>query len=170
MQRFAPGTPVREIKVRLDGSEVNFECELVALDSHLAVVLYVVKAGSSFTTPVRLPPGSSSFGYFWPRRSYSAYRILDPAGTLLAHRFDAVTEVRISREEVRYRDLVLDWWVLPREGLREEDRDEYEEAMQAGNIPLPWQTRAEAATRRLRFGHRSIIREIEAIERRLQLP
>jgi hypothetical protein len=167
VQRFPPGTMVRETKVRLDGSELSFECELLALDSHLAVVLFRVKGGSSFNTPVKFPPGSLSYGYFWPRRSYNAYRILGPDGTLIAHRFDAVTDVSISRKEVRYRDLVLDWWVLPGQPLLEEDREDYDAAVANGVVPPPWRARAELASRRLRSGHREVIREIASIERDL---
>lgn len=165
MQRFPPGTVVRETKVRLDGSEVSFDCELLALDSHLAVVLFRVKAGSSFKTPVKFPPGSLSYGYFWKRRTYNAYRILGPDGTLIAHRFDAVTDVAISREEVRYRDLVLDWWVLPGQPLLEEDREDYDAAVANGDIPARWQARAGLASRRLHSGFRDVIREIASIER-----
>lgn len=167
VQRFPPGTLVRETKVRLDDSEVSFDCELLALDSHLAVVLFRVPGGSSFNTPVRFPPGSLSYGYFWPRRAYNAYRILGPGGELIAHRFDAVTDVTISQEEVRYRDLVLDWWVLPGQPLLEEDRDDYETAIREGCLPAPWRQRADAASRRLHAGYRQVIREIAAIERQL---
>ncbi len=167
VQRFPPGTTVCETKVRLDGTEVSFECELLALDSHRAVVLFRVPGGSSFNTPVRFPPGSLSYGYFWKRRGYNAYRILGPDGALIAHRFDAVTEVSLSRDEIRYRDLVLDWWVLPGQPLLEEDRDDYDAAIADGRIPSHWQTQADAASRRLHSGYRQVIREIESIEREL---
>ena len=167
VERFPPGTMVREVKVRLDGSEVGFDCELLALDSQRAVVLFRVPGGSSFNTPVRFPPGSLSFGYFWKRRAYNAYRILGPDGAPIAHRFDAVTDVYISREEIRYRDLVLDWWVLPGQPLLEEDREDYDAAIAEGRIPSQWQKQADGASRRLYAGYRQIIREIAALEREL---
>jgi hypothetical protein len=167
VQRFPPGTMVREVKVRLDGSEVAFDCELLGLSPNVAVVLFRIPGGSSFHTPVHFPPGSLSYGYFWKRRPYNAYRIIGPDGSVIAHRFDAVTDVSLSPGEIRYRDLVLDWWILPGRELLEEDRDEFLEAIEAGLIAPPWVREAEAAGRTIRSQSRRLVREMEGLEQSL---
>jgi predicted RNA-binding protein associated with RNAse of E/G family len=108
-----------------------------------------------------------SHGWFWVRKPYNLYRMRQPDGTLLAHRFDAVADVRLSAATIEYRDLVLDWWVMPDGTLIEEDRDELDALVAAGKLPATDVAAAEVAARAIFSRYRHIIDGVAAAERKL---
>lgn len=118
----------------------------------------------SFHIPIEVPPGTVSHGYFWTRRPYNVYRFRSPGGQLLGHRFDAVADVTFAEDEVRYRDLVLDWWSLADGALIEEDRDELDGLVAAGTFSAEDQAAALSAARQVFSRYRHIIDEVEALE------
>jgi Protein of unknown function (DUF402) len=159
------GVEITERKRKPDGSVREYATTLV----HQAPALLVVRfelpmGGSAFGTPVTIPPGSVSFGFFWPARPYSVYRFQGPAGEVVAHRVDAVTGVRFRGATVSYRDLALDWWVLPDGRVIEEDRDEFEALAPA----WPPGARAAAARAERAIAHRwrTIRAELDALAAR----
>jgi len=116
---------------------------------------------------IEVPPGSVSHGWFWTRRPYNLYRMRRPDGTLIAHRFDAVADVRLSPEAVEFRDLVLDWWATPDDTLIEEDREEFEELVAAGGLSTNDVAAANDAARAIFSRYRHVIDGVAAQERRL---
>ena len=121
-----------ERKRKPDGSERRFPTNLVYASRSLVIVSYVMRQGGAvFGTPIEIPPGSVSYGYFWRSRPYTVYRMRD-GDRIVAHRFDAVAGVSIREGEVSYRDLALDWWLTAEGELLEEDRDEFDELREAG--------------------------------------
>ena len=159
--------PFRERKRKADGSVHDYETELVHRDGRIVIVRFrMAMGGGPPRLPVAVPPGSVSVGYFWARRPYNLYRMLDPEGRVLAHRFDAVSDVRITDEAVEYRDLALDWWALPDGTLLEEDRDELEAALAGGTLSPRDGERAEEAARQVYSRYRHIIDEAEELQRR----
>ena len=159
--------PFRERKRKSDGTVYDYATELVHRDARFALVRFEIAQGAGPPRlPIRVPPGSVSYGYFWSGRPFSLYRWVGPDGELLAHRFDAVADVRISGEGVDYRDLILDWWAFPDGTLTEEDRDELEDAVAAGTFPPDDRRRAEEAARQVYSRYRHIIDEVERLERR----
>ena len=160
-----PERTIIERKIALDGSAMDFVCTLSFRGPGLAVVRFVLPGGAdAYRTPVPVPPHAVSFGYFWFRRPYNAYRILAPGGDHVAHRFDAVANVRIGEAMVSFRDLVLDWWALPDGTLIEEDREEFERATAEGRITGRDLDAAERARRAILSRFRHIIDEIAALE------
>ncbi|HML98313.1 MAG TPA: hypothetical protein PKD75_07515 [Tepidiformaceae bacterium] len=163
----ATGRSYREVKVKPDGTELAYTTSLVHRDPRLVIVRFLMQQGGGPPNlPVVVPPGSVSYGYFWARRPYNVYRWLGPGGALIAHRFDAVTAVRITADEVRYRDLALDWWALPDGTLIEEDRDELEALATSGALSANDVERANEAARQVFSRYRHIIDEVVALERR----
>ena len=126
----------------------------------------MTRGGGPPRLPVEVPAGSVSYGYFWARRPYNLYRWLDPQGKVIAHRFDAVADVRFGEDGLDYRDLILDWWALPDDTLLEEDRDELEDAIAAGAIAPADVARANEAARQVFSRYRHIIDEAVELERR----
>ena len=117
-----PGT-ILEVKRFPDGRWEEYRCQALLVEPQRAVVRFV----SQGPRPWRggsIPAGSTTYGFFWRRRPYNLYHMLSPDGTLLAHRFDVVTEVRIDRERIEYLDLGLDVLVLPQRRVLVEDEDE----------------------------------------------
>ncbi|GAB4330044.1 MAG: hypothetical protein Kow0010_14820 [Dehalococcoidia bacterium] len=162
-----PERTIIERKIALDGSSVDFACTLSFRGPGLAVVRFALPGDvGAYRTPVPVPPRAVSFGYFWSRRPYNTYRILTPTGDVVAHRFDAVTAVRITAAMVSFRDLLLDWWALPDGTLIEEDREEFERAAAEGRITGSDLDAAERARRAILSRYRHIIDEVAALEAR----
>lgn len=160
-----PGRAIVERKIALDGSVADFACTLAFRRPGMVVVRFVLPGGGgAYHTPVPVPAQALSFGYFWNRRPYNAYRILAPSGQLVAHRFDAVTDVRISADIVSFRDLVLDWWALPDGTLIEEDLPDFERAVAEGRIAGRDLDAANRARQAILSRYRHIIDEIEALQ------
>lgn len=160
---------VIERKLKHDGTVREYPCELAWLDDRVAVVRFALpNGGSAFGVPVAVPPGSVSWGFFWARRPYNLYRIASPEGVVLAHRFDAVTDVRMGEEVISYRDLVLDWWALPDGTLAEEDREEFDALVAKGELRGRDIERANEAARQVYSRFRHVIDEAEALLRRVE--
>jgi predicted RNA-binding protein associated with RNAse of E/G family len=133
----------------------------------MAIVRYVVTDPGAFRAPIALEAGVISDGWFWKRRPYSLYRFRTPDGAVIGHRFDAVSDVRLSVDVIEYRDLVLDWWVLPGGRIVEEDRDELESLVAAGEVSSAFARRAHDAARTVLGRYRHILDEVQRIERKL---
>ena len=160
------GTPWVERKRKPDGSERRYRCDLEYASSSLVVVSYVMRQGGAvFGTPIDIPPGSVSYGYFWRARPYTVYRMRD-GDCIIAHRFDAVTGVSLREGQVSYRDLALDWWLTPEGELIEEDRDEFEELRRDGAFSPADLAAAGRAERVLARAVEHLLPELAAIERR----
>ena len=159
--------PFRERKYKADGSAHDYKTELVYRDGRVVIVRFRMSGGTgAWGLPIEVPPGSISYGYFWARRPYNLYRMLSPEGRVLAHRFDAITDVRFNEGGLEYRDLELDWWVLPDGTLIEVDRDELEAALAAGQLSSRDGERADEAARQVFSRYRHIIDEAEELQRR----
>ena len=163
----AIGDPYLERKQKPDGSWREYRCTLLYRDAGLVIVRFLMeKGGSIHGAPIEVPPGSVSHGYFWKRRPYNLYRMRRADGSLIAHRFDAVTDVQIGATGVSYRDLILDWWSLPDDTIYEEDRDELEQLQASGEL-LPGDLAiAEAAARQVWSRYRHIIDDAVNLERK----
>ena len=160
------GTPWLERKRKPDGSERRYRCALEHASPALVVVSYVMRQGGAvFGTPIDIPPGSVSYGYFWRARPYTVYRMKD-GDRIVAHRFDAVTGVRLGDGEVSYRDLALDWWLTPTGELIEEDRDEFEALREAGVFSAADLAAAARAERVIARAPARLLPELAALERR----
>ncbi|MXX18401.1 MAG: DUF402 domain-containing protein [Dehalococcoidia bacterium] len=161
------GTPWVERKRKPDGSERRYICALEHASASLVVVSYVMRQGGAvFGTPIDIPPGSVSYGYFWRARPYTVYRMRD-GDRIIAHRFDAVAGVRIREGEVAYRDLALDWWLTAENVLIEEDRDEFLELRADGAFSPADLAAAARAERVIARAAARLLPELAAIERRL---
>ncbi len=158
-----------ERKRKPDGSERRYRCALVHASPALVVLRFAMpEGGGAFATPVAIPPGAVSHGYFWRARPYTVYR-MSAGGRIVAHRFDAVAGVRFGEGEVAYRDLALDWWLTPAGELIEEDRAEFE-ALRADGAFSPAELRAVArAERAIARASGRLLPELARLERRLGL-
>ena len=164
-----PGDPFAERKYTISGNVAEYRCTLALYRPPLVIVRYVLPGNArQFDTPVPIPPGSVSLGYFWTDRPYNAYRMRDPGGALLAHRFDAVTDVILEADAVSYRDLVLDWWLIPGRPLLEEDADELQAALASGLLSRTDAAAAAKASHVLNAGLDAVIAELGTLEDQLQ--
>jgi hypothetical protein len=156
--------PFLERKEKADGTVREYRCTLSYRSGALAVVRFPMQRGGAITgTPVIIPGGSVSFGFFWNNRPYNLYRMLTGQGEVIAHRFDAVADVRIGRAELSYRDLVLDWWAMPDGTLLAEDSDEFQQLVEAGDLAAADAERAQEAARLVYGRYRHIIEQAAAL-------
>ncbi len=160
------GTPWVERKRKPDGGERRYPVRLEFASPALLVVSYEMRQGGAvFGTPIDIPPGSVSYGYFWPSRPYAVYRMRQ-GGRVIAHRFDAVAAVRVREGEVSYRDLALDWWLTPAGELIEEDREEFEALREAGAFRPSDIAAVARAERVIARAADRLLPELAALERR----
>ena len=122
---------ITEVKRHPNGKEVRFDLQLVQRRPHLIVASFVhpnalQRDGFSFER------GAVSYGFFWRRRPYVMYRMLDASGSLVANRFDIVENVRLAERTVAYTDLFLDLWVGPDGTPHLKDEDEVSDAAREG--------------------------------------
>ncbi len=157
--------PFRERKTKVDGSVHEYSLELLAEAPGFAAARYRIAKAGPARFPVRIPAGASSDGYFWEARPYIVYRMRDPDGRLIVHRFDAVANVVIDSGGVSYDDLVLDWWVLPDGTVVEEDADELAALVASGRIESAHAERILANGRAAQGAAQTIIVELETLER-----
>ena len=155
-----------ERKRKPDGSERRYPTNLVYASRSLVIVSYVMRQGGAvFGTPIEIPPGSVSYGYFWRSRPYTVYRMRD-GDRIVAHRFDAVAGVSIREGEVSYRDLALDWWLTAEGELLEEDRDEFVELREAGVFSATDLAAVARAERVIGNAAERLLPELQGLERR----
>lgn len=159
--------PIVERKQKPGGAVRDYPCILVydARPALMVVRFVMERGGAIFGTPVEVPPGSISDGFFWARRPYNLYRMYRTDGSLIAHRLDAVADVVLTDGAVTYRDLFLDWWVYPDGTIVEEDRDELARLAAVGLVTPADVAAANAAAHQVLGRYRHVIDEAEALER-----
>ena len=127
-----PARRITEVKEPLDGEPQQFDLECWLRTDDQAVGRWVAAEENAFG----LPAQAWSWGVWGTRRPYGAYRMHDPDGTLRGYRVDAVSDVRISDNEVRYRDLLLDARIMPDGEVTLEDEDEAAQALAEKKLSL----------------------------------
>jgi len=157
---------ITEVKRHPDGGEHRFDCELVLRQPHLVVVLFEhwhSRSAGGFD----IPAGSRTHGFFWSRRPYSLYRIAGPDGTLIAHRYDIVEDVRLGEHEVSYVDLLLDIWVALDGAVLVEDEEDVAAWHQHGLLSVEQVARIERARALVLRRQPAVAREAACLLERL---
>ena len=153
---------ITEIKRHPEGREHRFKLDLVLQRPHLVI-------GSFTHTRPRhaggfaFERGALSYGFFWKRRPYVMYRMLDASGILVANRFDVVEDVHLAEGAVSYMDLYLDLWVGAGGTPQFEDEDEVDDARRDGTLSNAQLERINQTRDLLLRRHRIIAREAAAL-------
>ncbi|TME27086.1 MAG: DUF402 domain-containing protein [Chloroflexi bacterium] len=117
--------PITERKTRLDGSVIDYACELirVAAGQH-AVVRYVTQQDRAIQgTDLVLKAGTLTIGHFWADRPYNVYHWLAGDRTI-AFYVNVAADTRISEDLIAYTDLVIDILLRPSAAIEVLDEDE----------------------------------------------
>ena len=101
-----------ERKRYLDGREVTFACQLVAMEKGFGILKYVL-AQAWHARDLTLPPGTVTYAFYWTARPYNLYWWQDPDGVTLGYYFNLADEVRLSPQAFVWHDLVIDVLVQP---------------------------------------------------------
>jgi predicted RNA-binding protein associated with RNAse of E/G family len=145
---------ILEVKRHLDGREDMWECERLLVTPNDAVMRFEIDVD----VPVA-PAGTLTFGFFWRWRNYNLYRFVSPDGTVLGHRFDVVSEVRIAPDRVRYLDLLLDVLVAPDDTVTVEDQEDVDRAVADGLLTAKQLQTIERTRDLLVRSHAQIVHE-----------
>ena len=153
---------IEEVKRHLDGRVERHSLRLVLRRPHLVVACYEFARGLQ-TDAFTFPRGSFTYGFFWRRRPYVMYRMLDPQGQLVANRFDVVEDVRLGERRVSYRDLLLDIWIDASGHVQIADEDDVADARREGALSSAQLARIERTQDLLLRRHRIITAEAERL-------
>ena len=153
---------IEEVKRHLDGRVERHSLRLVLRRPHVVVALYEFARGFS-RDGFAFPRGSSTYGFFWNRRPYVMYHMLDPQGQLVANRFDVVEDVRLGERAVSYRDLLLDIWFGADGTTLVADEDEVDKARRSGTISAAQLHRIERTRALLLRRHNLIAAEADRL-------
>jgi len=166
-----------ERKIRLSGEEVVFDCDLLAIEESHAILRYVLDEGR-WVDGLYLPPETTTLALYFAERNYNLYYWIAPADSArveladrrarssepepaageIAAYFNIVEPVTLSREEVAYRDLVVDVLVYPDLSARVLDEDELPAAIEPELRTIITNTRIELLKNR-----RSILQEARTL-------
>jgi predicted RNA-binding protein associated with RNAse of E/G family len=150
---------IYEVKRHLDGTEERYTLTLVRREPHVVVAEYRFKK-SYVRDGFDIPRGSKTYGFFWRRRPYIMYRMIDPKGRNIADRYDVVRDVELGEREVAYTDVLLDVWVRPDGSTLVEDEDEVAEAARDGLLSRAEVREVERVRDLILRRHRAIEGEI----------
>lgn len=128
MKDLATMKSCKEKKRLLSGTEVTYDCELVALCDRLGILKYSIDQQWQVGSLI-LQPGTVTYGFYWPDRSYVLYKWLNKNGDALGDYFNIADSVTLSVQEFSWRDLVVDILVLPTGQIEVLDEDEMPESL-----------------------------------------
>ena len=114
-----------ERKRRLDGTQVDFQCERRIVEPGVrAVVRFVTTSERRLEgTDLTLRPGTVTVGHFRADRPYTVYAFASD-GAILGYYCSIVDELSIGDDRVEYLDLVVDVLIDSRGGATVLDEDE----------------------------------------------
>ena len=103
---------ITEIKEKLNGQRMVFECAVLELAGDEAVVLF--RSDEAYhVEDVIVPSGSLSVGYFWTQRFYNIYHWVSVEGETLALYINISDRTRITPQQLSWRDLIIDVLITP---------------------------------------------------------
>jgi len=160
------GQAILEVKRFPDGRQEEYLCQALLVTPWRAVVRFVSQEPRPWRGRL-IPPGAVTYGFFWRRRPYNLYRMADPEGRLIAHRFDVISDVLIQRGRISYLDLALDLLSLPDGRILVEDEEEVAAYAARGLLSGEQLALIDRARQLLLARHRAIIAAAEACLGRL---
>ena len=109
----APTEQLIERKVALDGRILEFPLERWLVTPDVVVGRWVADQDPRAISRYPRAGGVTSWGVWWPKLPYSAYRLHRPNGELRIYRLDTVERVIFDGETIEFHDLLLDALIRP---------------------------------------------------------
>lgn len=117
---------MREIKHKLNGERMEFECKLLERSDRRAVLLYRIPSDVQVGDLV-LPAGTTTYGHYWTDRPFNVYHWIAPDGDTLAYYVNLGDMVVLGEDGVEWRDLAIDILRTPDGRTQVLDTDELED-------------------------------------------
>ncbi|HEV8469425.1 MAG TPA: DUF402 domain-containing protein [Candidatus Limnocylindria bacterium] len=117
--------PITERKTRLDGTVVEYACDVLVVEpGRRAVVRYVTDRDRHLEgTDLVLRAGTVTIGHFWTDRPYNVYHWLE-RGRTVAYYVSIAADTTIESGAIAYTDLVVDVLVRPSGAIEVLDEEE----------------------------------------------
>jgi len=146
---------VLEIKHKLSGERLEFECTSLVQEPGEVIVLYRTPRDFHIADQV-FRKGSLSLGYFWQDRNFNIYHWLSPEGNSMAIYVNIADNTVITPGKVEWRDLIIDLLITPDGRCQILDEDELPD-----DLPSDLDQLIRAETKHLLERHQSLLAEIE---------
>lgn len=117
---------MKEIKHKLNGERMQFECRLLERSERHAVLLYRIPEGVQ-VGGLALPAGTTTYAHYWTDRPFNVYHWVAPDGNTLAYYVNLGDTVAFREDEVEWRDLAVDILRTPDGRTQVLDTDELED-------------------------------------------
>jgi len=118
--------PMKEIKHKLNGERMEFECTLLERSDRRAVLLYRIPSDVQVGDLV-LPAGTTTYGHYWTDRPFNVYHWIAPDGDTLGYYVNLGDTVVLREDGVEWRDLAIDILRTPDGRTQVLDTDELED-------------------------------------------
>jgi predicted RNA-binding protein associated with RNAse of E/G family len=151
-----------EVKKRLRGADKIFEVQVVHCQPGFVLVRFVSDRALKVDGAV-IASGCVTLGYFWADRPYNVYRLADPHGALIAHRFDILRDVEIDEARVVWTDLLVDAWAWPDGRVEWRDEEQLADYRARGWMSPDDEAHVHAAKAALAESLPAVIAEVEAL-------
>jgi len=117
---------MKEIKHKLNGERMQFECRLLERSERRAVLLYRIPEGVQ-VGDLALPAGTTTYAHYWTDRPFNVYHWVAPDGNTLAYYVNLGDTVVFHEDGVEWRDLAVDILRTPDGRTQVLDTDELED-------------------------------------------
>jgi len=154
---------IEEIKIHKNKETQRFRCEVLHREAAHIILRYKA-AENGVVGNMTLNKGTVTIAYYWTDRGYVLWRMFHPDGTLAGSLFHICSDVVITRESVRYHDLLIDIWISPEGDVRILDEHELEQCDCAGLLTgddLDW---IQQQQQHVLVYHNEILRDAAAAE------
>ncbi len=144
-----------EIKHKLNGARLEFECQTLVQQPNEVVVLYRTPRDYQVADQC-FKAGSLSLGYFWDHRNFNIYHWLKPNGDSMGIYVNIADRTTITAELVEWRDLILDLLITPDGRCQLLDEDEL-----PADLPPALHILIYDEVRALQHNHQQLLQKIE---------
>lgn len=147
---------VLEIKHKLNGDRLEFQCQTLIEQPDEVVVLFRTPRDYNVADQC-FKAGSLSLGYFWNQRNFNIYHWLKPNGDSQGIYVNIADRTEITPGLVEWRDLILDLLITPDGRCQLLDEDELPDDLSDNLHQLIYRE-----VRALEAQHQQLLQEIEA--------
>jgi len=117
---------IREIKHKLNGERMEFDCKLLERSDRSVVLLYRIPSDAK-VGELSLPAGTTTYAHYWSDRPFNVYHWIAPDGTTLGYYVNLGDTVAFHEDGVEWRDLAVDILRTPDGRTQVLDTDELED-------------------------------------------
>lgn len=101
---------ILEIVHSVNGDKRQYDCELLLIDEEKAVIKYIRERKHDIGVAI-LPRGGITKAIYWKNRNFNVLKMYSENKKLMGYYINICEAMQISKEQISWRDLVLDLWI-----------------------------------------------------------